>query len=377
MKRLLSLWLRLAPALLVAAIVFVVVYQQPCIASAADKVFKLKVQASWPSGAYVYRNLTMFAERVEQMSGGRVIIEALPAGAIVGAFEVLDATHRGVIDGAHTCAYYFIGKHKAATLFTGAPGGPFGMDYLDYFGWMYYGGGWALLQELYQGVIGVDVVAFPMVPSGPQALGWFKKPITGVADLQGLKYRVPGIAGDVYKELGMSVVVLAGAEIVPAAERGVIDATEWAVPAEDVSLGIQDVWKTFYTPGMHETTTSCELELNKAIWEKLPPDLQAIIKAAAADTYLNWWALLTKENVRTLKDLKENHGVEVHKTPEDLYPAFLKVWDNLAARESAQDPFFKKVLESQREYASQVVPYRRLWGGALRYAADYYWPAEK
>jgi TRAP-type mannitol/chloroaromatic compound transport system substrate-binding protein len=377
MNKRVSLRFAFALALLVAAMILVEGAWQPRVAFGQDKAIKLRVQGSWPTGAFVFRNLKMFAERVEKMTGGRVMIEPLPAGAIVGAFEVLDATNRGVIEGAHTCSYYFIGKHKAATLFTGAPGGPFGMDFLDYFGWMHYGGGWELLQELYQKVLGLNIVAFPMIPSGPQALGWFKKPITGVADLKGLKYRVPGIAGDVYKEMGMAVVTLPGAEIVPAAERGVIDATEWAVPAEDISLGIHDVWKTFYTPGMHETTTTCELQLSTAAWDKLSPDLQEIMKSVAAELYLHWWALLTRESVFKLKEMQEKHGVNVHQTPKDIYPQYLAVWDKLAEREADKDPFFKKVLESQRQYASLLVPYRRLWGDALRFAADYYWPPEK
>ncbi|GIX48196.1 MAG: exported solute-binding protein [Candidatus Tectimicrobiota bacterium] len=372
MKRRVSLHALLA----VLVSMLVIAGLQP-VAVAQTKTWKLRIQGSWPTGAYVFRNLRIFAEQVEKMSGGRLVIEPLPAGAIVGAFEVLDAAHRGVIDGGHTCSYYFIGKHKAATLFTGAPGGPFGMDFLDFFGWMYYGGGWELLQELYQKVIGLNIVAFPMIPSGPQAMGWFKKPISGVADLKGLKYRVPGIAGDVYKEMGMSIVVLPGAEIVPAAERGVIDATEWAVPAEDVSLGIHDIWKTFYTPGMHEPTTTCELQLSKAVWDQLPADLQQILKTATAAMYMHWWALLTKASAETLKEMVEKHGVKVYKTPRDIYPEFLKVWDRLAAQEAAKDPFFKKVLDSQRQYAALVVPYRRLWNDALRFAADYYWPEEK
>ena len=364
-------------ALLVAAIVLVMPYLQPSLALSQTKTTKLRIQGSWPTGAYVFQNLRMFAERIEKLTGGRIVVEPMPAGAIVGAFEVLDATHRGVIDGAHTCSYYFIGKHKAATLFTGAPGGPFGMDFLDYFGWMYYGGGWDLLQELYQKVIGVNVIAFPMIPSGPQAFGWFKKPISGVADLKGLKYRVPGIAGDVYKELGMAVVILPGGEIVPAAERGVIDATEWAVPAEDISLGIHDVWKTFYTPGIHEPTTTCELQLSKAVWDKLTPDLQEIIRTTASELYLHWWALLTKESVLKLKELQEKHGVNVNKTPPDIYPKYLELWDKLADKEANNDAFFKKVLDSQKQFAAQMVPYRRLWNDALRFTADYYWPEKK
>ena len=143
----------------------------------AQKVVKLKVQASWPSGLMAYENLEMFAATVKKLSGGRLEIEHLPAGAIVGAFEVLDAVNRGVLDGGHTAAAYWVGKHFAAGLFCCSPGGPFGMDYFDFMGWMYQGGGWELYQELYQKELKMDVIAFPILPAGPQALGWFKKKI--------------------------------------------------------------------------------------------------------------------------------------------------------------------------------------------------------
>lgn len=168
---------------LFVCLLFVAVLVPPPAAAQAQPQL-LKIGASWPAGAFVYQNLLMFKDRVEKMSGGRIKVEAFPAGAVVGPFEVLDATHRGVLDGSHTCAYYWTGKHMATALFTGTPGGPFGMDFLDYFGWMNYGGGWELLQELYQKVLKLDVVAFPMIPSGPQAFGWFKKPFTSFAELK-------------------------------------------------------------------------------------------------------------------------------------------------------------------------------------------------
>lgn len=332
-----------------------------------------KVGASWPPTDPAYTlNLKPLADRVEKMSGGRLKWEIFPAGAIVPAFEVLDAAHRGVIDAAHSCSYYWVGKHKAAHLFTGAPGGPFGMDLWDFYGWIYHGGGWELLQELYQQVLKLDIVAFPVITSSPQAMGWFRKPFRTVDELKGLKYRVPGVIAELYKEFGMSPVVLPGGEILPALERGVIDAAEWAFPLADVQIGFQGVLKYYYVPGMHEPTTTCELEINKKVWDATPPDLQAIVRAAVDQTYLDFWARITKENSVLIRELKEKYGVNVMRTPPEVQTAILKAWDRLAERES-RDPFFRKVYESMRAYAGTVVPWRKLIWGSVEAARDYYW----
>lgn len=342
-------------------------------AEAQTKPTVWKVAASWPSTDPAYTlNLKPLAERVEKLSGGRLKWELFPAGAIVPAFEVLDATHRRVIDAAHSCSYYWVGKHKAAHLFTGAPGGPFGMDLWDFYGWMYHGGGWELLQEFYQQVLKLDVVAFPVITSSPQAMGWFRKPFKTVEDLKGLKYRVPGVIADLYKEFGMTPVTLPGGEIVPALERGVIDAAEWAFPLADILMGFQDVLKYYYVPGMHEPNTTCEVEINKKAWDALPADLQAIVRAAVDQTYIDYWARITKENSVLIREFKEKHGVNVVRTPPEVHRAILKAWDRLAARES-KDPFFRKVYESMRSYASNVVPWRKLIWGAVEAARDHYW----
>ena len=193
----------------------------------------LKIQASWPSGLMAYENLKMLAETVEKVSAGRLKIEHLPAGAIVGAFEVLDATNRGVIDGGHTAAAYWVGKHFAAGLFCCTPGGPFGMDYHDFLGWMYEGGGLELYQELYQDVLNMQVVPFPSCPLVPRRWDGSRKSSAAGTTSRGLKYRIPGVAAEVFKAAGVSVVTLPGAEILPAAERGVIDAAEWVGGLED------------------------------------------------------------------------------------------------------------------------------------------------
>ncbi|HSF31374.1 MAG TPA: TRAP transporter substrate-binding protein [Candidatus Tectomicrobia bacterium] len=331
----------------------------------------LKVQASWPPGIIAYDNLRMFAERVEKMSGGRLKIEHLPAGAIVGPFEVLDATSRGVIDGAHTAPGYWVGKHWAAIPLSHGP--LFGMDYIDFFGWYYEGGGYELMQEWYQEVLKLRVVSFPIQPGGPQALGWFKKQITGWDDFKGVKFRIYGLGADVFKEAGMSVVTLPGAEILPAAERGVIDGAEWVGGIQDLQLGFHNVWKIHYTPAMHEQVTVGDLILNKDVYDKLSADLQEIIKVASKEVWFSWWAKFQKANAEAYKEMVEKHGVQVYKTPDDILQKFMEVYDKLIERQMAADPFVKKVMESQRQWASLVVPYRRSTWPPYQFLSDHYW----
>lgn len=368
MKRRISLQAGIALATLLAALV-VVAGPQGVAAQTT-----LKMQASWPAGLTLYENFKMFAERVEKLSGGRLKVETLPAGAIVPAFEVLDATHKQVIDGAHTWAGYWQGKHKAGILFTGGPGGTFGMDYIDYLGWIYEGGGFDLYQQWYKDVLKLNVIAIPILPAGPQAFGWFKRPIKNLADFKGMKCRQTGIAAEVFTEMGMRVVNLPGGEILPAAERGVIDCAEWVGGVEDLKLGFHNVWKYHYTPGMHETVTTGELLINKAQWDKLSPDLQEIVKSASTETFVRWWARWQKQNADAIRELREKHKVQILKTPDDILIAFLKAWDRIAAREAEKDPFFKKVLESQRAYAGLVVPAKRFMFAPYSFAANYYWP---
>ena len=207
------------------------------------------MQATWPASLTLYENFTYFAERVDKLSAGSLKIETMPAGQVVPAFEVLDATHKKVLDGAHAWAGYWTGKNKTAILFTGGPGGTFGMDYIDVMGWMYHGGGIELYNEFYQKELKLNVVVFPILPSGPQAFGWFKKPIQTVEDMKGMKCRQTGMAGEVWQALGFTVVNMPGGEIIPSAQRGVIDCAEWVGGIEDLRLGFHNVWKYHYTPG--------------------------------------------------------------------------------------------------------------------------------
>ena len=332
------------------------------------------MQASWPSTVTAWDNFRFIAERLDKTTGGALKIETLTAGQIVPAFEVLDATHKKVLDGAHSIAYYWVGKHKAAVLFTGGPGGPYGMDMIDFLGWMYEGGGWDLYREFYQEVLKLNVIAFPVLPTSPQAFGWFKRPIKNLADFKGMKCRQTGMAAEVFQRMGMTTVNMPGGEIIPSAQRGVIDCAEWVGGVEDLRLGFQNVWKYHYTPGVHENVTIGEIVLNGDVWKSLSPTHQEIIKSAANETFLVWWAKWQRQNADAIKELQEKHGVRILRTPPDILTAFLKTWDTIAAEQSAKDPFFKKTLDSQRSYASYVVPAKRFMFPPYSFAANYYWP---
>lgn len=378
MNRRMSVRLGITLALLAGIMALAGGYVEPQKAMAqAPKPITLKMQAAWPAGWTLYENFTMFADRVAKLSAGRLKIETLPAGAIVPPFEMLDATHKKVIDGAHSWAAYWVGKNKAAVLFTGGPGGTFGMDFVDAMGWMYEGGGLELYQEFYRDVLKVNVVPIPILPAGPQAFGWFKRPIKNLADFKGMKCRQTGMAAEVFTEMGMRTVNLPGGEIIPAAERGVIDCAEWVGGAEDLRVGFQNIWKYHYTPGMHENVTIAELIINGDVWKSLAPDLQEIVKSAATETFFRWWMRWQRQNADALKELQEKHKVQILKTPDDILYEFLKTWDKIAAREAEKNPFFKKVLESQKQYASMVVPAKRLMFPPYEFAANYYWPVKK
>lgn len=340
-------------------------------AVAQPKTITLKIESPVPVSSVLFENFKMFAERVEKSSGGRLKIQALPAGAVVGAFEILDAASRGVLDGGHYWAGYAAGKSPAAALLAGAPAGTWGMDHLDYYGWIYEGGGAALFQELYDHIKANVVTVGPVAGVGPQMLGWFKKPIKSLAEFKGMKYRVPGIAADVYQELGVSVTSMAGGEIVPAGERGVLDGAEWLTPADDIKLGFHNVWKYMIAPAFHDYVPTWEIVINKNVWAKLSPDLQEIMKDAAAATALRHWVRFNRQNAESLKELQKL-GVTTVKTPDDINRAFLEAWRKVADRYAAKDPFFKKVLESQKRYAALVSSYRLTVQPPYEFAANYF-----
>jgi TRAP-type mannitol/chloroaromatic compound transport system substrate-binding protein len=344
---------------------------------AAAQVKSLKFQSTWPASLTLQDNFRFFADRVDKLTGGQVKIEALAAGQIVPPFEILDATHKKVIDGGHGIAYYWVGKNKAATLFSATPAGIAGMDHMDYLGWMYEAGGLDMWWDFYQKDLKLNVMSFPILPASPQALGWFKRPIKNLADFKGMKCRQTGIVAEIYQRMGQQTVNLPGGEIIPSAQRGVIDCAEWVGGIEDLKLGLPQVWKYHYTPGMHESSSIGELMINTEVWKGFTPQQQEAVRSATTETFLRWWVRWQRQNADAIKEMREKHGTQLLRTPPDLLIAFFKTWDEIAKEESAKNPTFKKVLDSQREYASIVVPAKRFMFPPYSFAANYYFPEKK
>ena len=361
-------------AVLATAVAGAVAFSQAAI---AQQPRVLKMQSSWPQNATAQEAFVIFADRVGKLTGGQLKIETHPAGTFVPAFEVLDASHKKVIDGAHSISYYWTGKSKAATLFSNTPAGITGMDLFDYLGWIYEGGGLDLWWEFYQKELKLNLVAFPLHAPSPQALGWFRKPITSLADFKGIKCRQTGITAEIYARMGMAVVNMPGGEIAPAAERGAIDCAEWVGGIEDFRLGLHLIWKNHYTPGLHESASVGEMMINKEVWDSLTPVQQEVVRSASLETIMRWGISWQKQNAEAIEEMQTKHGVKILPTPPEINIEFLKAWDAVAAEESAKNPFFKKVFELQKAYAAKVVPAKRFMFPPYTLAADHYFPPKK
>ena len=334
----------------------------------------LKMQSTWGAGMTLQENFKFFAERVDKLTSGALKIETLAGGQVVPPFEVLDAINKKVLDGGHAVSYYWQGKNSAATLFASTPAGPFGMDHMDFLGWMYEGGGLDMYWDFYQNTLKMNVIAFPIMPSSPQAFGWFKRPIKNLADFKGMKCRQTGIVAEIFKRMGMATVNMPGGEIAAAAQRGVIDCAEWVAGVEDMRLGLPQIYKYHYTPGMHEPSVVAELLINADVWKSLPAQQQEAIRSAVTETYVRWWVRWQRQNADAMDEMRTKHGTQILRTPPDILTAFLKAWDELAKEESDKNPVFKKVYDSQRAWASVVVPAKRFLSPPYSFAANHYWP---
>lgn len=328
-------------------------------AAAQQKPQVLKIQTAVPSSSMYFEQVKNFGNRIDQMSGGRLKLEVLPDGAIVKAFEILDAVDKGVVDGGYAWTHYWSGKHPAAGLFSNPMAGAgAGMDQLSHLAWLQHGGGNELYNKLYTDVMKVNVVPLMVQPMGPDPLGWFKNPINNVADFKKIKYRSPpGLAGEIFKEMGITATALPGGEILPAAQRGVIDAAEWISPKDDMNMGFHTVWKHYYLQGLHQSTDVAEVIFNKKVWDKLAPDLQQIVRGAAMASMMETYTMSITRNAEAVKTLREKHNVQIHDTPADFYPEFVKATNVVLTRYAEKDVFFKQVLDSQRNFAATVVPY--------------------
>ena len=318
--------------------------------SVAQSPIVLKMQGAWGAKDIFNEMAEQYVQRVNEMAGGRLRIDYLVAGSVVKPFEVMDATHKGVIDAAHTVAVYWYGKSKVASLFGSGPIN--GCDANQMLAWIHRKGQ-PFYDELVQ-KLGLDVIAFFAMPMPTQPLGWFKKPVTSAAELKGLKYRTVGLAADLMQELGCRVTQLPGGEIVPAMERGVIDAFEFNNPTSDRRFGAQDVAKNYMMGSYHQAMEFFEIDFNKKKFNSLPKDLQAILRYAAEAASTANYALAMDQYSVDLQELKSKDKVNILRTPKDIFAAQLKGWDVLVKKLSDEDPFFKKVWESQKEWAKRV-----------------------
>jgi len=333
----------------------------------------VKMQTSWPSSDIWMDFAREYTERVEKMSGGRLKIDLLPAGAVVGAFQVMDAVSDGVLDAAHTVPVYWYGKHKAASLFGTGP--VFGGDANTMLAWFNAGGGKDLYRELTQEIMGLNVVGYLGFPMPAQPFGWFKKPITKASEVRGFKYRTVGLAADLMQRMGMSVAQLPGGEIVPAMERGVIDAFEFNNPSSDMRFGAQDVAKHYFLSSYHQASESFEFLFNKDFFEDLDEDLRAILEYAVEAASTSNTATALDNYSKDLVTLQEDHGVTVHRTSEEILDAELQAWDKIIP-ELEKDPYMKKVLDSQREWVERVVFYELMNKPDLALAYEHYFPGK-
>ncbi|ARE83729.1 Alpha-keto acid-binding periplasmic protein TakP [Roseovarius sp. EC-HK134] len=333
----------------------------------------LKMQTSWPAGDIWQEMAQDYATRVEEMSGGRLKIDVLPAGAVVGAFQVLDAVNDGVLDIAHSVPVYWYGKNKAASLFGTGP--VFGGSATTMLSWFYEGGGKALYDELTQDIMGLEVDGYMGFPMFAQPFGWFKGEVNTVADLQGFKYRTVGLAADLLQSMGMSVAQLPGGEIVPAMERGVIDAFEFNNPSSDRNFGAHDVAKNYYLSSYHQASESFEFLFNKLTMEDLDPDMRAILKYAVEAASTANTAKAMRRYSADLKWLQEEAGVTIHRTSTDILNGQIEAWDKLIPV-LEEDPFMKKCLDSQRAWVEQVTYYELMNAPDYALAFDHYFPGK-
>jgi TRAP-type mannitol/chloroaromatic compound transport system substrate-binding protein len=343
----------------------------PNIASAQGPI-SMRWQSTWPSKDIFHEYALDYAKKVNDMTGGDLKIEVLPAGAVVPAFGLLDAVSKGVLDGGHGVLVYHYGKQTALALWGSGPG--FGMDANMLLSWHKYGGGKELLAKLYES-IGANVVSFPYGPMPTQPLGWFKKPIAKADDLKGLKYRTVGISIDVFTAMGAAVNALPGGEIVSAMDRGLLDAAEFNNASSDRALGFADVSKVCMLQSYHQNAEQFEITFNKTKYDALPEKMRAIIAnavdAASADMSMKAIDRYSKD----YQELQTKDNVKFYKTPDAILKQQLEVYDEVVKKKSAENPLFKEILQSQLAFAKRTTQWEQDTVVSRKMAYDHYWGA--
>src|SRR5712691_1913909 len=340
----------------------------PAVVGAQGPI-SMRWQSTWPSKDIFHEYALDYAKKVNDMTGGDLKIEVLPAGAVVPAFQLLDAVSKGLLDGGHGVLVYHYGKQTALALWGSGPG--YSMDANMLLAWHKYGGGKELLEKLYAS-IGANVVSFPYGPMPTQPLGWFKKPVTKVDDFKGLKFRTVGISIDVFQGLGAAVNALPGGEIVSAMDRGLLDAAEFNNASSDRALGFADVSKVCMLQSYHQNAEQFEITFNKTKYDALPDKLQAIIANAveAASADMSWKAI--NRYSQDYIELQTKDKVKFYKTPDAILKRQLEIYDDIVKKYSATNPLFKEIVESQIAFASRATQWEQDTVVSRKMAFDYY-----
>ena len=332
------------------------------IASAATAETVIRIQSVLGNSTDEVRMVESFAADVADLTGGSVKIEVLPAGAVVGPRDIIDAVDAGLVEGGFAWTHYWGGKHPAANLF-GAPiaGAGVGLDALAFLSWFQYGGGKELYDRLWD-EMGVNVKGFMLQPVGPEALGWFPEPIASMDDFRKLRFRAPpGMVGAAYNDIGVAAVAMGGGDILPALEKGAIDAAEWCCPKPDSVFGFQKVLKHYYLQGLHQVVVNADLYINGDVYAGLTATEQKAIEVAADASLSKSVSYRIYENGKALKDLTENHGVILEDTPADYFTEYMAAAKKLLQAASDDNEFFAEVWQSQKDFADIAVPF---WAGA-------------
>jgi TRAP-type mannitol/chloroaromatic compound transport system substrate-binding protein len=352
-----------------AAVVTAGAVTAPSVVSAQGPI-SMRWQSTWPSKDIFHEYALDYAKKVNDMTGGDLKIEVLPAGAVVPAFQLLDAVSKGVLDGGHGVLVYHYGKQNALALWGSGPG--YAMDANMLLAWHKYGGGKELLAEIFAS-IGANVVSFPYGPMPTQPLGWYKKPITKVDDFKGLKFRTVGISIDVFTGMGAAVNALPGGEIVAAMDRGLLDAAEFNNASSDRALGFADVSKVCMLQSYHQNAEQFEISFNKTKFDALPAKMKAIIENAveAASQDMSWKAIdrYSKDYI----ELQTKDNVKFYKTPDAVLKRQLEVYDEVAKKYAATNPTFKKIIESQLAFAKRATQWENDTVVSRKMAFDHYW----
>jgi TRAP-type mannitol/chloroaromatic compound transport system substrate-binding protein len=340
----------------------------PAVATAQAPT-QFRFQSTWPAKDIFHEYANDFAKKVNDMTGGELKIEVLPAGAVVPAFGLLDAVSKGTLDGGHGVLGYNYGKQAAIALWTSGPA--FGMDANMVLAWHKYGGGKELLAKLYES-IGANVVSYLYGPMPTQPLGWFKKPITKAADFKGLKFRTNGLAIDLFTSMGAAVNALPGGEIVPAMDRGLLDGAEFNNATSDKILGFPDVSKVCMLQSFHQSSEQFEILFNKNKYNALPAKLKAVIDIAveAASADMSWKAV--DRYSTDYRELQTKHNVKFYKTPDSLLQEQLTVWDEVVAKKGEGNALFKEVEASMRAFAERAVKWDMDTNNPRRMAYNHY-----